>query len=160
MHLDPRNVVPSMPACGGNITIELTCVHINLRLIGAGEGDRTLVVGLGSLCSTIELHPHNPKGIDALCPLRGVRYPHWARFTDLSCDRSPDGSLHTFVSGRSFHPLSPSLQRGIRFFHLPLPATASDHLAVILVCNPARRHVRLISFRISNRIGKVLPFRR
>ena len=28
-----------------------------LRCTGAGEGNRTLVVGLGSLCSTIELHP-------------------------------------------------------------------------------------------------------
>ena len=27
--------------------------------IGAGEGNRTLVVGLGSLCSTIELHPQS-----------------------------------------------------------------------------------------------------
>ncbi len=26
--------------------------------IGAGEGNRTLVVSLGSFCSTIELHPH------------------------------------------------------------------------------------------------------
>jgi hypothetical protein len=25
---------------------------------GAGEGNRTLVVSLGSFCSTIELHPH------------------------------------------------------------------------------------------------------
>jgi hypothetical protein len=28
---------------------------------GAGEGNRTLVVGLGSLCSTIELHPRNAR---------------------------------------------------------------------------------------------------
>ena len=27
---------------------------------GAGEGDRTLVVSLGSFCSTIELHPRHP----------------------------------------------------------------------------------------------------
>src|SRR5437016_5807428 len=26
--------------------------------IGVGEWNRTLVIGLGSLCSTIELHPH------------------------------------------------------------------------------------------------------
>ncbi len=26
---------------------------------GAGEGNRTLVVSLGSFCSTIELHPHS-----------------------------------------------------------------------------------------------------
>jgi hypothetical protein len=28
--------------------------------IGAGEGNRTLVVSLGSFCSTIELHPRDP----------------------------------------------------------------------------------------------------
>jgi hypothetical protein len=28
-------------------------------LIGAGEGNRTLVVSLGSFCSTIELHPRS-----------------------------------------------------------------------------------------------------
>ena len=56
------------------------------------------------------------------------------RLTDLSCDRSPDGSLHAFASGQSFHPLSSSLQEGIRFFHHPLPTTVSDNLAIILVC--------------------------
>ncbi len=29
---------------------------------GAGEGNRTLVVSLGSFCSTIELHPRAPDG--------------------------------------------------------------------------------------------------
>ena len=29
--------------------------------IGAGEGNRTLVVSLEGFCSTIELHPHSPK---------------------------------------------------------------------------------------------------
>ena len=33
---------------------------------GAGEGNRTLVVSLGSFCSTIELHPHF-KGLAAYC---------------------------------------------------------------------------------------------
>ena len=28
---------------------------------GAGEGNRTLVVSLGSFCSTIELHPHSSR---------------------------------------------------------------------------------------------------
>ena len=33
-------------------------------LIGAGEGNRTPVVSLGSCCSTIELHPHAvPQGL-------------------------------------------------------------------------------------------------
>jgi hypothetical protein len=31
--------------------------------IGAGEGNRTLVVSLGSFCSTIELHPRVPEFI-------------------------------------------------------------------------------------------------
>jgi hypothetical protein len=31
--------------------------------IGAGEGNRTLVVSLGSFCSTIELHPPAGKPI-------------------------------------------------------------------------------------------------
>ena len=32
-------------------------VELLLILTGAGEGNRTLVVSLGSFCSTIELHP-------------------------------------------------------------------------------------------------------
>ncbi len=32
---------------------------------GAGEGNRTLVVSLGSFCSTIELHPHGPRWTSA-----------------------------------------------------------------------------------------------
>jgi hypothetical protein len=35
--------------------------HFALRKfeLGAGEGNRTLVVSLGSFCSTIELHPRS-----------------------------------------------------------------------------------------------------
>jgi hypothetical protein len=32
-------------------------------MIGAGEGNRTLVVSLGSFCSAIELHPLRPERI-------------------------------------------------------------------------------------------------
>src|SRR3546814_4397713 len=32
-----------------------------LKFLGAGEGNRTLVVSLGSFCSTIELHPRAAK---------------------------------------------------------------------------------------------------
>ena len=32
-----------------------------IDFIGAGEGNRTLVVSLGSFCSTIELHPRRAK---------------------------------------------------------------------------------------------------
>src|SRR5579864_2491221 len=37
------------------------CIALDNRLIlfGAGEGNRTLVVSLGSFCSTIELHPRH-----------------------------------------------------------------------------------------------------
>ena len=62
-----------------------------------------------------------------------LHHPRRARVTDLSCDRSPDGSQHAFTSGRSFHPLSAPLQDGIRFFHHPLPTTTSDDLAGVLV---------------------------
>jgi hypothetical protein len=29
-----------------------------LEIVGAGEGNRTLVISLEGCCSTIELHPH------------------------------------------------------------------------------------------------------
>ena len=32
--------------------------YVENRALGAGEGNRTLVVSLGSFYSTIELHPH------------------------------------------------------------------------------------------------------
>jgi hypothetical protein len=31
-----------------------------LEKVGAGEGNRTLVISLEGFCSTIELHPHSP----------------------------------------------------------------------------------------------------
>ena len=34
---------------------------MHLSQIGAGEGNRTLVVSLEGFCSTIELHPRFPK---------------------------------------------------------------------------------------------------
>jgi hypothetical protein len=42
--------VPKMPGWRGVI------VYV-IDLFGAGEGNRTLVVSLGSFCSAIELHP-------------------------------------------------------------------------------------------------------
>lgn len=72
-------------------------------------------------------------------PLAGIlHHPRRVRLTDLSCDRSPDGSLHAFASGQSFHPLSAPLQDGIRFFHHPLPTTAADNLTVTLVRQTGR----------------------
>ena len=43
---------------------------INIKEIGAGEGNRTPVVSLEGFCSTIELHPHLPN-IEIKKPLRG-----------------------------------------------------------------------------------------
>ncbi len=42
---------------------------MSVQETGAGEGNRTLVVSLGSFCSTIELHPRS------MCELYGV-YNH------------------------------------------------------------------------------------
>ena len=42
--------------------------------IGAGEGNRTLVVSLGSFCSTIELHPQRHTHVDMrLCIYQSFR---------------------------------------------------------------------------------------
>jgi hypothetical protein len=45
--------------------------------IGAGEGNRTLVVSLEGFCSTIELHPHG----GAQCHPHGKRVNRLARLT-------------------------------------------------------------------------------
>jgi hypothetical protein len=37
------------------------CLRIGHGMAGAGEGNRTLVVSLGSCCSTIELHPRTER---------------------------------------------------------------------------------------------------
>jgi hypothetical protein len=47
-------------------------------LIGAGEGNRTLVVSLGSFCSTIELHPRSSHST-RVCPVL-------ANFENGRCD--------------------------------------------------------------------------
>lgn len=98
-----------------------------------------------------------------------------------SYEESPNGSLHAFASGQSFHPLSPRLQRGIRFFHHPLPAQVKLALrtALFLKTRTARlshsteaeqelmschvvkeRLYGLTTFHTSNEVGKVPPFRR
>ncbi len=41
--------------------------------LGAGEGNRTLVLSLEGFCSTIELHPLRPLSADNLKPLGGGR---------------------------------------------------------------------------------------
>ena len=128
--------MPTLPCRGGDIAIELHCVHINLRLNGAGEGNRTLVACLGSTSSTIELHPPCPLRDGRTGPRRGdsASSPFGCLGTDLSRDRLPCGSQHAFASGRSLHPLSDPLQTGLCFLHDPLPSAASDDLAAVFVC--------------------------
>lgn len=98
---------------------------------GAGEGNRTLASCLGSNSSTIELHPPRARqGIDAP---KGSRSPLGMSLRSLSSDRPPGGSQHSFGLGRSFHPLSPRLQRGVRLLHHPIPTWSSFLLAENLV---------------------------
>lgn len=124
-----------------------------------------------------------PSGEDAIVPRVGIiaSPPRVCDYTDPSHEESPDGSQHAFASGRSFHPLSPPLQRSLRFFHPPLPALVKRPLRNVLFSNtyaitcPARLttgwsvmdcHVfkerldRLTTFRTSNRIETVPPFHR
>lgn len=89
-------------------------------------GRDSQVARLGSFSSTIELRPPGPEGSDA--PRRIHRHPR-AVGAGLSPERPPRGSQHPFGSGRSLHPLSAPLQRGIRFLHDPLPTAASPGLA-------------------------------
>ena len=67
---------------------------------GAGEGNRTLVVSLGSCCSTIELHPHfNHLSSTYLHFLQCIlQLSDWN--ASLTCS---DNSVNGF---RSFHDLS------------------------------------------------------
>ena len=100
---------------------------------GAGEGNRTLVLSLGSFSSTIELHPLCPGREDALSPRRGLYIIPAG--CDLQTYLATDHLMEVSTLSRwEISPLSPPLQRGIRFLHHPLPTTASDDLAIILVC--------------------------
>ena len=79
-----------------------------------------------------------PKGKTQYSQTGILTSSRWVRLTDLSCDRSPDGSQHAFASRQSFHPLSLPLQQGIRFFHHPISTTATDDLTIILVRQTGR----------------------
>src|SRR5713101_7756119 len=48
-------------------------------MIGAGEGNRTLVISLEGCCSTIELHPHRPHTLRALAALGQERCDRFSR---------------------------------------------------------------------------------
>jgi hypothetical protein len=57
----------------------------SLMINGAGEGNRTLVSGLGSPRSTIEPHPRRGSDIDNTAPLSGQAKPPWPqRFSFLT----------------------------------------------------------------------------
>lgn len=134
--IGPRNVVPTLPCCGGDIAVFLTCVHTNLL----AEMERVMGIEPTLSAWEAEVLPLNytrpcPRGEDAPTPRTGtVRHPRWERFlTDQSCDGSPSGSLHAFASEQSFHLLSRPLQSGIRFFHHPLPTASSVPLTSDLV---------------------------
>ena len=59
---------------------------------GAGEGNRTLVVSLGSFCSTIELHPH-------INDLALIRPPADLRFTIPVCRPACDPTAECHIPG-------------------------------------------------------------
>jgi hypothetical protein len=47
---------------------------VSIRFLGAGEGNRTLVISLEGFCSTIELHPPAPLR-NFTCPSPRLRFP-------------------------------------------------------------------------------------
>ena len=52
-----------------------------LKRLGAGEGNRTLVISLEGCCSTIELHPHGPHTLRALASLGQERCKQFSHGT-------------------------------------------------------------------------------
>ena len=159
MNLDPRNIVPRLPSCGGDIAIDLRCVHINLRLNGAGEGNRTLVCSLGSCRSTIELHPLCPGREDALAP-RGDS----TSSPPDAIDRPVMRQITRWKSARfrvgEFIPYPPHYREAFAFSIILYPLQQQITLRSSLSARQARRRIGLTVFRTSNRVGKVPPFRR
>src|SRR5208282_4501392 len=103
----PRNLVPALPRRGGDITVELHCIHINLQLSGAGEGNRTLVTWLGTRSSAIELHPPGPLKDGRTAPEGTTR-------------RSSRVSVQTYLAIGYHMEVSPLSRRGNRC--IPYPA--------------------------------------
>src|SRR5258708_30442053 len=57
---------------------------------GGGEGNRTLVVSLGSFCSAIELHPHLASILPPLATLPGRSRPYRRRSSqEAACGSGP-----------------------------------------------------------------------
>jgi hypothetical protein len=79
----------------GSGEIEEDCRQL-IDFIGAGEGNRTLVVSLGSFCSTIELHPRQPH-FTVFCRAAAL-------FAQAQQSNENPGSLRYLAS--SAHPLS------------------------------------------------------
>ena len=78
--------------------------------IGAGEGNRTLVVSLEGFCSTIELHPH--KQATLFVPTRAK---HKASDANILPSGPPGLSGGYMVEGTGFEPVyskRPDLQSG------------------------------------------------
>jgi len=81
----------------------------------------------------MELHPLCPGREDALTPSRGLYIIPAG--CDLQTCLATDHQMEVCtLSRQGIYPLSPPLQRGIRFFHHPLPTAASDNLTITLVC--------------------------
>jgi hypothetical protein len=101
-----------------------------------------------------------PFGMDARLPRGDAIHPSGRLFPNLSSDRSPRGSQHSFELGRSLQPLSLPLQKSLRFFRDPLPAYDID-LPYGMSCLIRIRHrIRLSTFRTRNRVERIPPFRR
>ena len=144
-----------MPSGGDDIA---RSVHISLQRIGAGDGNRTHTVGLGSRSSTIELRPHDPETEDTLTPRRGQMRPRGVGRSQACLATGHHAEVGT-LSGRGHHfiPVSVRLQDDVRFLRNPLPATVSPDLAACLVHHG--RRVGLTLFRIDNRNreGSAIP---
>src|SRR6185436_16359503 len=75
--------------------------------VGAGEGNRTLVVSLEGFCSTIELHPHFvlPHHSELALARRAVAAEAWSAFAQRASARQPSlASQRRLVEGAGFEP--------------------------------------------------------
>ena len=141
--------MPTLPGRGGDIAIGLHCVHINLRLNGAGEGNRTLVVGLGSLCSTIELHPPSSQKGWTHCSPKGTAHRPLSGF---SVQTYLAIGYHVEVSTLSRQgdlciPYPTDYGPAFAFSTILYPLQLRTTLRSSLSAVQARRHIGLTLFR-------------
>ena len=143
--------MPAFPCCGGDIALRLRCVHINLRLNGAGEGNRTLIVCLGSTSSTIELHPLCPVRISAVLsqennvtPIGDSAQTYLAIGYHVEvCTLSRRGNLFILYP----HHYSTAFAFSTILYPLWFQITLRFSLSTVL----ARHHIGLTTFRINNK---------